>query len=128
MIPVLSIVFPVYNERQSLEARLAKAGAVTMSKGLVFVDDSSRFCAPLLHGSYFWHVVEKQGSDLGFHHCHGPQTHRHGDLLYKTNLPTGQMKFFDRLVPVLRFEYRLTFPFGISVIAIAEALPDPEAS
>ena len=51
-----------------------------------------------------------------------------GNLLRKTILPTGQMKLFDRLVPLLKFEQRLTLPFGISLIAIAEALPDPEAS
>lgn len=51
-----------------------------------------------------------------------------GNLLRKTILPTGQMKLFDRLVPLLKFEQRLTLPFGISIIAIAEALPDPEAS
>lgn len=51
-----------------------------------------------------------------------------GNLLRKTILPTGQMKLFDRLVPLLKLEQRLTLPFGISIIAIAEALPDSEAS
>ena len=51
-----------------------------------------------------------------------------GNLLRKTTLPSGQLKLFDRLVPLLKLEQRLPLPFGISMIAIAEPLPDPEAS
>lgn len=38
------------------------------------------------------------------------------------------MKLFNRLVPLSGFEQRLALPLGISSIAIAEPLPDPEAS
>jgi SAM-dependent methyltransferase len=48
-----------------------------------------------------------------------------GTLLRKTLLPTGQMKLFDLLVPLLKLERWLPLPFGISAIAIAEALPEP---
>lgn len=44
-----------------------------------------------------------------------------GTLLRKTVLPTGQMKLFDLLVPLLKLERWVPLPFGISVIAIAEA-------
>lgn len=43
-------------------------------------------------------------------------------------MPTGHMKIFDRLVPFSKFGQRLALPFGILIIAIAEALPNPEAS
>lgn len=46
-----------------------------------------------------------------------------GTLLRKRLLPSGQMAFFDLLVPVLKLERKLPLPFGISVIALAEALP-----
>lgn len=49
-----------------------------------------------------------------------------GTVLRKTLLPTGQMKLFDLLVPLLKLERWIPLPFGISAIAIAEALPDPE--
>ncbi|MNK87028.1 hypothetical protein D3C87_1069540 [compost metagenome] len=49
-----------------------------------------------------------------------------GTLLRKTLLPTGQMKAFDLLVPLLKLERWIPLPFGISVIAIAEALPESE--
>lgn len=51
-----------------------------------------------------------------------------GNLLRKTLLPTGQMMLIHWLPPLLNFKQRQTLPFGISTIAIAEALPDPEAS
>ncbi|MNT79158.1 hypothetical protein D3C72_2184660 [compost metagenome] len=49
-----------------------------------------------------------------------------GTVLRKTLLPTGQMKLFDLLVPLLKLERWIPLPFGISAIAIAEAQPDPE--
>ena len=51
-----------------------------------------------------------------------------GNLFRKTILPTGQMMLINWLPPLLNFKQRQTLPFGISTIAIAEALPDPEAS
>lgn len=42
-----------------------------------------------------------------------------GTLLRKTLLPTGQMKLFDRLVPLLKLERLVGPPFGISLIAIS---------
>lgn len=44
-----------------------------------------------------------------------------GNLLKKKILPTGQMKLFDLLVPLLKAERLVKLPFGISVIAVAEA-------
>jgi SAM-dependent methyltransferase len=44
-----------------------------------------------------------------------------GNLLRKKILPTGQMKLFDLLVPLLKLERLVPLPFGISVIAVAEA-------
>ncbi|MNL06836.1 Ubiquinone biosynthesis O-methyltransferase [compost metagenome] len=49
-----------------------------------------------------------------------------GKLLRKTLLPSGQMKLFDLLVPLLKLERWIPLPLGISVIAIAEALPEPK--
>jgi SAM-dependent methyltransferase len=48
-----------------------------------------------------------------------------GHLLRKTRLPSGQMKLFDLLVPLLKLERLLPMPFGISVIALADAIPHP---
>jgi SAM-dependent methyltransferase len=44
-----------------------------------------------------------------------------GNVLRKKLLPTGQMKLFDLLVPLLKLERLVPLPFGISVIAVAEA-------
>lgn len=44
-----------------------------------------------------------------------------GNLLGRTVLPGNQLKLIDRLVPLLRFESALPRPFGLSVIALADA-------
>lgn len=41
MTPVLSIVIPVYNERRTLEALLARVEAVPLAKEIILVDDGS---------------------------------------------------------------------------------------
>jgi len=46
-----------------------------------------------------------------------------GNVLKKTLLPSGQMKLFDLLVPLLKLERLIPLPFGISVIALAESIP-----
>ena len=43
-----------------------------------------------------------------------------GRVLRKTTPPSGQLKLFNALVPVLRaFESRVTVPFGISLLTVA---------
>jgi len=43
-----------------------------------------------------------------------------GSIMRRKILPTGQMKVFDMLVPLLKAERLVPLPFGISVIAVAE--------
>ncbi len=42
-----------------------------------------------------------------------------GNLLRKKVLPSGQMRIFDALVPLLRMERTLRLPFGVSLVAVA---------
>lgn len=49
------------------------------------------------------------------------------NVLRKKLLPSGQMKVFDRLVPLLKLERLVGPPFGISVIAVAQVPPHAPA-
>lgn len=42
-----------------------------------------------------------------------------GNLLRRKVLPSGQMRLFDALVPLLRMERSLRLPFGVSLVAMA---------
>ena len=48
-----------------------------------------------------------------------------GTLLRRKVLPTGQMRIFDALVPMLRMERAFKLPFGVSLVAIARKPMEP---
>lgn len=48
-----------------------------------------------------------------------------GNVLRKQILPSGQMKLFDRLVPLLKLERLAGPPFGISLITVAKVPAPP---
>jgi SAM-dependent methyltransferase len=50
-----------------------------------------------------------------------------GTLLRRKVLPPGQLRLFDRFVPLLRLVHRLDPPFGLSLVAVARRPRTPAA-